>query len=83
MRFIILGVLFIAVASMILSNGVMAQSRDFSISEREIVASLAKQLLRVARMGYVPEGDLPRKRNAELINSLLGVPRVMSDAGRR
>ncbi|CAL8074029.1 unnamed protein product [Orchesella dallaii] len=41
---------------------------------------------RISAMGYM--GGLPwfnqqNKRNSELINSILGLPKVMNDAGRR
>ncbi|XP_071534590.1 pigment-dispersing hormone type 1-like [Panulirus ornatus] len=61
----------------------LTQAQELKYPEREVVAGLAAQILRVARgpAGYPAVG--PQKRNAELINSLLGIPKVMSDAGRR
>ncbi|XP_069984567.1 pigment-dispersing hormone type 1-like [Penaeus vannamei] len=50
--------------------------------EREVVSELAAQILRVAQ-GPSAFAAGPHKRNSELINSLLGIPKVMNDAGRR
>ncbi|XP_037781766.1 pigment-dispersing hormone type 1-like [Penaeus monodon] len=50
--------------------------------ERETVSELAAQILRVAQ-GPSAFVAGPHKRNSELINSLLGIPKVMNDAGRR
>ncbi|ROT62683.1 pigment dispersing hormone related peptide precursor 79 - penaeid shrimp (Penaeus sp.) [Penaeus vannamei] len=50
--------------------------------EREVVFELAAQILRVAQ-GPSAFVAGPHKRNSELINSLLGIPKVMNDAGRR
>ncbi|XP_047481308.1 pigment-dispersing hormone type 1-like [Penaeus chinensis] len=50
--------------------------------ERELVSELAAQILRVAQ-GPSAFVAGPQKRNSELINSLLGIPKVMNDAGRR
>ena len=51
----------------------------------QAVAELAARLLRAARMspfGYM--GGVPNyvKRNSEIINSILGLPKVMNDAGK-
>ncbi|XP_037781756.1 pigment-dispersing hormone type 1-like [Penaeus monodon] len=50
--------------------------------ERELVSELAAQILRVVQ-GPSAFVAGPHKRNSELINSLLGIPKVMTDAGRR
>ncbi|XP_047481314.1 pigment-dispersing hormone type 1-like [Penaeus chinensis] len=50
--------------------------------ERELVSELAAQILRVAQ-GSSAFVAGPHKRNSELINSLLGIPKVMNDAGKR
>ncbi|XP_037781759.1 pigment-dispersing hormone type 1-like [Penaeus monodon] len=50
--------------------------------ERETVSELAAQILRVSQ-GPSAFVAGPHKRNSELINSLLGIPKVMNDAGRR
>ncbi|ROT62686.1 pigment dispersing hormone related peptide precursor 79 - penaeid shrimp (Penaeus sp.) [Penaeus vannamei] len=48
----------------------------------QVVFELAAQILRVAQ-GPSAFVAGPHKRNSELINSLLGLPKVMNDAGRR
>nr|XP_027233272.1 pigment-dispersing hormone type 1-like [Penaeus vannamei] len=50
--------------------------------EREVVSELAAQILRVAQ-GPSAFAAGPHKRNSELINSLLGLPKVMNDAGKK
>ncbi|XP_037781760.1 pigment-dispersing hormone type 1-like [Penaeus monodon] len=50
--------------------------------EREMVSELAAQILRVAQGPSAFDAG-PHKRNSELINSLLGIPKVMNDAGKR
>ncbi|XP_042876482.1 pigment-dispersing hormone type 1-like [Penaeus japonicus] len=50
--------------------------------EREVVSELAAQILRVAE-GPSAFVAGPHKRNSELINSLLAIPKTMNDAGRR
>ncbi|XP_047481339.1 pigment-dispersing hormone type 1-like [Penaeus chinensis] len=50
--------------------------------EREVVSELAARILLVAQ-GPSAFVAGPHKRNSELINSLLGIPKVMNDAGRR
>ncbi|ROT83930.1 pigment-dispersing hormone type 1 [Penaeus indicus] len=59
-----------------------AAQEDLKYFEREVVAELAAQILRVAQ-GPSAFVAGPHKRNSELINSLLGIPKVMNDAGRR
>ncbi|XP_027233263.1 pigment-dispersing hormone type 1-like [Penaeus vannamei] len=56
--------------------------RNMKYFERELVSELAAQILRVAQ-GPSAFAAGPHKRNSELINSLLGLPKVMNDAGRR
>ncbi|KAK8720458.1 hypothetical protein OTU49_013305, partial [Cherax quadricarinatus] len=48
-----------------------------------VVTELAAQIMRVAQGPWSTSLDLPTKRNSGLINSLLGIPKVMNDAGRR
>ena len=44
-----------------------------------MISELASRILRLAR----PVSPLAtQKRNSELINSLLGLPKIMNDAGR-
>ncbi|XP_071534589.1 pigment-dispersing hormone peptides-like [Panulirus ornatus] len=59
----------------------LTQAQELKYPEREVVAELAAQILRVAQGPWGSVG--PHKRNAELINSILGLPKVMNDAGRR
>nr|WLV89622.1 pigment dispersing hormone [Gecarcinus lateralis] len=47
-----------------------------------MVAELARQIYRVVQ-GPWAAGVVSHKRNSELINSILGLPKVMNDAGRR
>ena len=49
----------------------------------QAVATLAAHILKVVRAPLEGAGDLPHKRNSELINSLLGLSRLMNEAGRR
>ncbi|XP_042876475.1 pigment-dispersing hormone type 1-like [Penaeus japonicus] len=55
---------------------------DSSLTFMSVVSELAAQILRVAQ-GPSAFVAGPHKRNSELINSLLGIPKVMTDAGRR
>ncbi|ROT62684.1 Pigment-dispersing hormone type 2 [Penaeus vannamei] len=71
---------FLALAAMSLQ--VATAQDDLKYFEREVVAELAAQILRVAQ-GPSAFVAGPHKRNSELINSLLGLPKVMNDAGRR
>ncbi|XP_037781765.1 pigment-dispersing hormone type 1-like [Penaeus monodon] len=57
-------------------------AENLQYPEREMVSELAAQILRVAQ-GPSAFVAGPHKRNSELINSLLGIPKVMNDAGRR
>ncbi|XP_069984565.1 pigment-dispersing hormone type 1-like [Penaeus vannamei] len=57
-------------------------AQNLQVPERELVSELAAQILRVAQ-GPSAFVAGPHKRNSELINSLLGLPKVMNDAGRR
>ena len=43
-----------------------------------MIGELAGRILRLAR----PSSLNTQKRNSELINSLLGLPKIMNDAGR-
>ncbi|XP_064101868.1 pigment-dispersing hormone type 1 [Macrobrachium rosenbergii] len=71
-------VVLVAVSTMVTSA-----QEELKYPERQVVAELAAQILRIARgpWGTVAAGT--HKRNSELINSLLGLPKVMTDAGRR
>ncbi|XP_027233271.1 pigment-dispersing hormone type 1-like [Penaeus vannamei] len=60
----------------------LTAAESLKCSERELVSELAAQILRVAQ-GPSAFAAGPHKRNSELINSLLGLPKVMNDAGRK
>ncbi|XP_069936405.1 pigment-dispersing hormone 1 peptides-like [Cherax quadricarinatus] len=62
---------------------VFTQAQDLKYPERQVVTELAAQIMRVAQGPWSTSLDLPTKRNSGLINSLLGIPKVMNDAGRR
>ncbi|XP_069984569.1 pigment-dispersing hormone type 1-like [Penaeus vannamei] len=79
MRCIGLVVLLVAVA---VSLERAAADPNLKYFEREVVSELAAQILRVAQ-GPSAFAAGPHKRNSELINSLLGLPKVMNDAGKR
>ncbi|XP_037781764.1 pigment-dispersing hormone type 1-like [Penaeus monodon] len=57
-------------------------AENLQYPEREMVSELAAQILQVAQEPSAFVAG-PHKRNSELINSLLGIPKVMNDAGRR
>ncbi|XP_063615861.1 pigment-dispersing hormone type 1-like [Penaeus indicus] len=75
-------VVVVLVAVMTLSLQETEAERSLQYLEREVVSELAAQILRVAQ-GPSAFVAGPHKRNSELINSLLGIPKVMTDAGRR
>ncbi|XP_042876474.1 pigment-dispersing hormone type 1-like [Penaeus japonicus] len=60
----------------------LTDAEDLKCFERELVSELAAQILRVAE-GPSAFVAGPHKRNSELINSLLAIPKTMNDAGRR
>nr|ABV68726.1 prepro-beta-pigment dispersing hormone IIa [Cancer productus] len=62
---------------------VLTQGQEVNVSEREAVATLAAHILKVVCAPLEGAGGLPHKRNSELINSLLGLSRLMNEAGRR
>ncbi|XP_042876485.1 pigment-dispersing hormone type 2 isoform X2 [Penaeus japonicus] len=65
-----------------LSLHVAVAQEDLKYFEREVVSELAAQILRVAQ-GPSAFVAGPHKRNSELINSLLAIPKTMNDVGRR
>ncbi|XP_076042154.1 pigment-dispersing factor [Oratosquilla oratoria] len=75
--FVVLATLLVLLATAFTQS---EAQEGFKYSDREVIADLAAQILRITR---VPAFALPHKRNSELINSLLGLPKVMNDAGRR
>ncbi|XP_066957333.1 pigment-dispersing hormone type 1-like [Macrobrachium rosenbergii] len=54
---------------------------DFPTTERKVVADLAAQILRVAHGPW--SAAEAHKRNSGMINSLLGIPMVMAEAGKK
>ncbi|XP_037088644.1 pigment-dispersing hormone 1 peptides-like [Pollicipes pollicipes] len=54
-------------------------SDELDLGTRQVIGELAGRILRLARPAS-PLGT--QKRNSELINSLLGLPKIMNDAGR-
>ncbi|XP_042876467.1 pigment-dispersing hormone type 1-like [Penaeus japonicus] len=79
MRSIAVLVLLVAMA---MSLQATVAERNLKYLEREVVSELAVQILRVAQ-GPSAFVAGPHKRNSELINSLLAIPKTMNDAGRR
>ncbi|XP_042876477.1 pigment-dispersing hormone type 1-like [Penaeus japonicus] len=79
MRSIAVLVLLVAMA---MSLQATVAERNLKYLEREVVSELAAQILRVAE-GPSAFVAGPHKRNSELINSLLAIPKTMNDAGRR
>ncbi|XP_069984570.1 pigment-dispersing hormone type 1-like [Penaeus vannamei] len=75
-------VVAVLVVAVVMSFQQTASGDTLNHFEREIVSELAAQILRVAQ-GPSAFAAGPHKRNSELINSLLGLPKVMNDAGRR
>ncbi|XP_042876487.1 pigment-dispersing hormone type 1-like [Penaeus japonicus] len=76
-------VVVVALLVMAALNLQMASAEEnLTYFEREVVSELAAQILRVAQ-GPSAFVAGPHKRNSELINSLLAIPKTMNDAGRR
>ncbi|KAG7158874.1 pigment-dispersing hormone 1 peptides-like isoform X2 [Homarus americanus] len=73
----------VAILVLVAMTAVLIQAQELKYPEREVVADMAAQILRVALGPWGSVAAVPRKRNSELINSLLGIPKVMNDAGRR
>ncbi|KAK8719459.1 hypothetical protein OTU49_013752, partial [Cherax quadricarinatus] len=73
----------VVVLMMLVMATVFTQAQDLKYPERQVVTELAAQIMRVAQGPWSTSLDLPTKRNSGLINSLLGIPKVMNDAGRR
>ncbi|XP_042876478.1 pigment-dispersing hormone type 1-like [Penaeus japonicus] len=78
MRSAVLVVLLVAMTA----SPQLTLAEDLKCFERELVSELAAQILRVAE-GPSAFVAGPHKRNSELINSLLAIPKTMNDAGRR
>nr|Q23755.1 RecName: Full=Pigment-dispersing hormone 1 peptides; Contains: RecName: Full=PDH precursor-related peptide 1; Contains: RecName: Full=Pigment-dispersing hormone 1; Short=PDH 1; Flags: Precursor [Callinectes sapidus]AAA67052.1 pigment-dispersing hormone I [Callinectes sapidus]UQI50356.1 pigment-dispersing hormone 1 [Callinectes toxotes] len=72
----------VAVLVVVALAALLTQGQELKYQEREMVAELAQQIYRVAQAPWAAAVG-PHKRNSELINSILGLPKVMNDAGRR
>nr|AJR16748.1 pigment-dispersing factor I precursor [Eoperipatus sp. LH-2012] len=59
------------------SSSPLSRADDIQTSDRQRIAELASTILKIAEDGFANS-----KRNAELINSLLGLPKMMNDAGK-
>ncbi|XP_069935831.1 pigment-dispersing hormone 1 peptides-like [Cherax quadricarinatus] len=73
----------LAVLVAVIVLAVITGAQELKYPEREVVAELAAQILRVVHGPWYTVVPGPHKRNSELINSILGLPKVMNDAGRR
>jgi len=61
-------------------------ARSSAVPCRQHYRDLANYLVELAKEAMAKASDsqpCERKRNSELINSLLGLPKVMNDAGRK
>ncbi|XP_047481253.1 pigment-dispersing hormone type 1-like [Penaeus chinensis] len=76
-------VLAVVVMMVALTSAMSMPQGRLKYSDRELVAELAAQIVRVTGGPWSVLAAAPQKRNSELINSLLGLPKVMNDAGRR
>ncbi|XP_063613039.1 pigment-dispersing hormone 1 peptides-like [Penaeus indicus] len=78
-------VLAVVVMMAALTSAMSMPQGRLKYSDRELVAELAAQIVRVTGgpWSVLAAAAAPQKRNSELINSLLGLPKVMNDAGRR
>ncbi|XP_050711448.1 pigment-dispersing hormone 1 peptides-like isoform X5 [Eriocheir sinensis] len=75
-----MAVLMVVAIAALFTQG--TQGQELKYQERETIAELARQIYRVVK-GPWAAGVVSHKRNSELINSILGLPKVMNDAGRR
>ncbi|XP_050708331.1 pigment-dispersing hormone 2 peptides-like [Eriocheir sinensis] len=78
---VVLALLVIVALVPLLTKG--AQGQEFGIPEREAVASMAGQILKLVHVAPGAAPGLHHKRNSEIINSLLGISKLMNEAGRR
>ncbi|ROT75453.1 pigment dispersing hormone II [Penaeus vannamei] len=59
------------------------RSTEGTFSFKVLATELAIEILQAAKGAHTGVVVGPHKRNSELINSLLGLPKFMIDAGRR
>ncbi|XP_055331334.1 pigment-dispersing hormone peptides-like [Paramacrobiotus metropolitanus] len=81
-------VFFALVAVCVLASQMIAASPvgdgngDLSTSQRQAIASLATYILKIASSNDYSDYLSTEKRNAEVLNSLIGLPRLLKDKGR-
>ncbi|XP_063883961.1 pigment-dispersing hormone 2 peptides-like [Scylla paramamosain] len=73
----------VAVLLVVVCAAFFTKGQELNVPEREAVATLAAHILKVVHAPPEVVGSLPHKRNSEIINSLLGISRLMNEAGRR
>ncbi|XP_045114067.1 pigment-dispersing hormone 2 peptides-like [Portunus trituberculatus] len=73
----------VAMVLVVVCVALVTQGQELNVPEREAVATLAAHILKVVHAPPEVVGSLPHKRNSEIINSLLGLSRLMNEAGRR
>ncbi|XP_042885986.1 pigment-dispersing hormone type 1-like [Penaeus japonicus] len=71
--------LMLAVAAVMVTEA----QREPTASKCQAATELAIQILQAVKGAHTGVAAGPHKRNSELINSLLGLPKFMIDAGRR
>ncbi|CAG0922105.1 unnamed protein product [Notodromas monacha] len=81
--------LVICLCAVMFQSGSARPSEEFRPRERQLIAEWASRILAMTTNSgnNSPYDQLipmtASKRNAELINSLLGIPKAMSEAGKR
>ncbi|XP_069984516.1 pigment-dispersing hormone type 2 [Penaeus vannamei] len=78
-RFTMLLFVVLAVTAVVVTEA----QREPSASKCQAATELAIEILQAAKGAHTGVVVGPHKRNSELINSLLGLPKFMIDAGRR
>nr|QNJ59906.1 pigment-dispersing hormone 3 precursor [Carcinus maenas] len=73
----------VAVLLVVVFSVLFTQGQELNLPEREALANLAAHILKLVRSSPEVGAGLPHKRNSEIINSLLGLNRLINDAGRR
>ncbi|CAG0912987.1 unnamed protein product [Notodromas monacha] len=79
--------LVVCLCAVMFQLGNARPSEEFRPRERQVIAELASRILAITMNSgnNSPYDQIPMtasKRNAELINSLLGIPKAMSEAGK-
>jgi len=69
-------------SQLLCSASPVADSSDLSSQQRQTIATLASYILKIATSSDYPEYINAEKRNAEVLNSLIGLPRLLKDKGR-